>query len=393
MQNNHEPAVSDTTPLDAIAVEGAFPTNIDPAIVDLDFDPKNPRFLDAFDGMEQADAEAIRRMVEEENIHELVGSIGQQGYFPGEPLLVTPNRERPGRFIVVEGNRRLAALRVLSGLVPDSHLPESLVQAVREAEHKPLQVKCLSFSERRDILKYLGFRHISGPRRWEPLSKARYLADLISNFYTDLSFDAQLRALAKDIGSKPAYVAQLLTALRLYDQAKASNYYDLQRLSERDISFSLITTALSYNNIVQFLGIQSRGDASLQGLDENHLKDLLSWMFAQDQKGDTVLGESRRLKLLAAVVASSTATAELRKKGDLDQAYIHTSGPAEALTKLLDAADRSLEDCSTMMARDVALDESHLTQIKRVLKMAENLELLIQKGLRERQRAEASRNA
>lgn len=393
MPNNHEHAVPDTVLPNAIAVEGLFPTDIDPAVTDLDFDPKNPRFLDAFDGMEQADAEAIRRMVEEENIHELVGSIGQQGYFPGEPLLVTPNRERPGRFIVVEGNRRLAALRVLSGLVPDGHLPESLVQAVREATHKPLQVKCLNFSDRRDILKYLGFRHISGPRRWEPLSKARYLADLIANFYTDLTFDAQLRAVAKDIGSRRDYVAQLLTALGLYDRAKAKNYYDLQRLSERDISFSLITTALSYSNIVQFLEMQSREDATLRGLDEDRLKELLAWMFAQDQKGDTVLGESRRLKLLAAVVASSTATAELRKKGDLDQAYIHTSGPVDALTKLLDAADRSLEDCSAMMANDMALDESHMTQIKRVLNMAENLELLIQKGLRERQRAEASRNA
>lgn len=374
------------------SIESLVPEDMEPAVADLDFDPQNPRFFDAFAGMAQGDAQAIQRMIEEENIHELVGSIGQQGYFPGEPLLITRNPAQEGRFIVVEGNRRLAALRVLNGLVDKAHLPESLHRAIDEATHKPLNVKCLRFSERRDILKYLGFRHISGPRRWEPLSKARYLADLISNFYSELPFSEQLRAVAKDIGSRRDYVAQLLTALGLYDRAKQNDYYGLQRVTEKDISFSLITTALSYSNIVEFLCLQSREDASLSGINDEHLKELLSWLFAQDQQGNTVVSESRKLKLLAAVVASPTATAELRKKGDLAQAYIHTNGPSEALTTLLDSADRSLEDCSSMMANEIALDESHMVQIRRILKISENLELLIQKGIRERQRAEAARN-
>ncbi len=39
-------------------------------------------------------------------------SIGQQGYFPGEPLLAVKSN---GNYIVVEGNRRLAAVKLLNG--------------------------------------------------------------------------------------------------------------------------------------------------------------------------------------------------------------------------------------------------------------------------------------
>ncbi len=363
------------------------PEAFDRPITVLDFDPQNPRFLDTFGTTAQPDAHAIERMLDEENIHELVGSIGQRGYFPGEPLLVTPNRSLPGRFIVVEGNRRLAALRLLNGLIPNENLPTSLMQAIQQAENRPEYVACLCFNQRENILRYLGFRHISGPRRWEPLSKARYLADLIANFYHDLEPDAQMRAVAKDIGSRKDYAAQLLTALKLYDLAKNRNYFGLQRLSEKDISFSLITTALSYRPITDFLGLVGREDCAAQNLREDHLQDLFAWMFAQDQQGDTILGESRKLRLLAAVVSSDGALTELRKTKDLDRAYVYTSGPAEALTKLLDEAATQLKECSEMVIGDVAPDDSHLSQINRIFKLVDNLQLLIERGIKDQQRS------
>jgi hypothetical protein len=283
------------------------PVPIRPTIELLDFDPENPRFFDSASDAPSSDEKSIVRMMEEENLDELVGSIGNQGFFPGEPLLVAPNRQLPGRYIVVEGNRRLAALRALRGLIPRANLTQTIADAVENAEFKPTEVECFLFPQRRDILKYLGFRHISGPRRWEPLSKARYLADLIRNFYHTLPQEDQLISVARDIGSRRSYVAQLLTALNLYDRAKAARFYGLQRVGEEDISFSLLSTALSYSNIVTFLNLPSRDAISVDAVNDDHAKELLSWMFAQDQRGDTVLGESRRLKILAAVVASPRA--------------------------------------------------------------------------------------
>lgn len=368
------------------------PEKIKPQVAILDFDPENPRFLDAI-GTAEGEGKAIKRMLEEENLEELVGSIGNQGFFPGEPLLVAPNISAPGRFIVVEGNRRLAALRVLCGLIPRDLLTPSLANLVDQAQFKPEEVDCFKFQQRRDVLKYLGFRHISGPRRWEPLSKARYLADLIRNFYQNLDHEQQLRAVAKDIGSRRDYVAQLLTTLNLYDRAKNENFYGLQRVREEDISFSLLSTALSYTNILKHLNLPSREVVDVNSVNDSNLKELLGWMFAQDNKGETVLGESRRLKTMAAVLGSAQATLELREKGDLEQAYLFSDGPSEAFNTMLSNADTAIANCLRMLSSDVEVNEGHYQIAERILNNSENLQLLVQKANRRARTKNASNGA
>lgn len=357
-------------------------TTQDIPVAQLDFDPENPRFYDAHEN--DSEATALRRMLREENLEELVGSIGQQGYFPGEPLLVAPNPADASRYIVIEGNRRLTALRVLSGIVPDELLSQSLRELKEAAAERPQFAPCFVFPTRRDVLKYLGFRHISGPRRWEPLAKARYLADLIRNFYDTLPLEDQLRAVARDIGSRRDYVAQLLTALNLYDRARQNDFYGLQRVDESDISFSLLSTALSYSDIVQFLNLPRRDVVSVDAVNDEHAKELLGWMFAQDQRGETVLGESRRLKSLAAVVASPSAVAELRKTANLDQAYIFTSGPGEAFQQRLGTAEQAIADCMGLLGASLEPNEQHAKQVERIIDNAENLQLLIQKAINQR---------
>ena len=363
------------------------PRSITPAVDQLDFDPENPRFYDSV-GANDGDARAIQRMLEQENLEELVGSIGNQGFFAGEPLLVTPNPKSEGRWIVVEGNRRLAALRVLTGQIPADKLPRTLSDLVSQAKHKPAKVECFEFPQRRDVLKYLGFRHISGPRRWEPLSKARYLADLIRNFYIQLDNEDQLKAVARDIGSRRDYVAQLLTALNLYDRAKNANFYGLQRVGENDINFSLLSTALSYSNIVEFLGLPGRDAVVVDSVNDAHAKELLGWMFAQDQRGETVLGESRHLKKLAAVVGSMHAVTELRKTNDLDKAYVFSSGPAKTFALLLTGIEESIAKCIDLLGGDVEPDHDHKERVRRIVARADNLQLLVQNSIRRREKRE-----
>lgn len=50
------------------------PEPLELPVVALDFDPRNPRFMDTFGSKAQPDAETIERMLDEENIYELVGS-------------------------------------------------------------------------------------------------------------------------------------------------------------------------------------------------------------------------------------------------------------------------------------------------------------------------------
>lgn len=355
-------------------------------ISDLEFDPNNPRFARYFPDAEQPADEVIERMVKAENVQELMGSIGEQGYFAGEPLLVARDSKK---LIVVEGNRRLAALKLLSKqLSPQGKLP-SIDMLRGEAKHVPKEVPCIIFADRKQILRYLGYRHITGPKRWDSLSKARYLKQLKETFYADLSEDEQLRAIAKEIGSRKDYVAQILTGLAVFEHARANNFYNLQRVKEDDVDFGVLTTALSYTNISDFLGLESRTDVEARGIKSESAHDLFSWMYAQDQQGDTILGESRNLRKLSAVVANGPARDMLKKEKNLALAYLHTEGPSAAFTKTLESALKKINEAYELMPSVDRFSSEHRSTVERIEDRANDISLLINKALRKQRSEEA----
>ena len=77
-------------------------------VKELRFDPKKPRLPSRIDSTNEQ--EIFDFMIRRGNVVELMGAIGEEGYFAGEPLLVV-KAENEEIYDVVEGNRRLAAVR------------------------------------------------------------------------------------------------------------------------------------------------------------------------------------------------------------------------------------------------------------------------------------------
>ncbi len=259
----------------------------------LDFDPENPRFppevargpIDTL----------IERFVRDERLLEVMASIADHGYFEGEPLLVVPHGNR---YHVVEGNRRLAALKLLSGQVEVPEGRISIEGVCENAEHKPEKVPCLIFDNSTQILRYLGFRHITGIKSWSSLQKARYLKRMRDTFYHDFEGKDLLQRLAREIGSRADYVGQMLTALNLYERAESQQFYDVKGLAPEEIDFSVLATALSYTNISKYVGLESRQDMIGEGVSDDNLKNLLTWSFVARENQKPIVSESRKLKHL-----------------------------------------------------------------------------------------------
>ena len=76
----------------------------------LELDRENPRF-----GLADAhsEEEALNRLVEHGNLKELWDSINSQGWIPFEPIVVIEKVDQRGRYVVIEGNRRIAAIQAL----------------------------------------------------------------------------------------------------------------------------------------------------------------------------------------------------------------------------------------------------------------------------------------
>lgn len=325
----------------------------------LRFDPENPRFYRMTS--HATDAQVVDEMLEDERVQDIMLSIGQKGYFPGEPLLVTgPNAD--GTYLVIEGNRRLTATKLLNGELAPSSRREKSIETIRGevVVTPPLELPCLIYKERRDILRYLGYRHITGIKEWDSLSKAKYLAQLRDEFYDELSTPEQFKSLAKDIGSRTDYVSQLLTALNLYIVAEQNKFFGLP-IDANSIEFSYITTALNYKKICEWLGLENKADTAMANLNEDRLRKLFAWMFSKDSGGHTVLGETRNLSEMAEIVASPDAEAILDDTGRRDEAYLYTDGPLAALTRAIDDAQAKLNVVWKMFSQPtLVLEAEHL---------------------------------
>lgn len=350
----------------------------------LDFDRNNPRFPPA---IAQGPVEdLLQRFVRDERLLEVIESIGNHGFFPGEPLLVVPEGRR---YRVVEGNRRLAALKLLVRELDPPAGRTTIEDAVKAAEFRPDKAACLVFDDENEILRYLGFRHITGIKAWSALQKARYAARMYQKYKT-LPEEDGLRLLARETGSRKDTVGQMLTALKLYDRAEEKNFFGLPIVPEQ-VEFSLLGTALSYSALIEFLGLDSRNDLKVKGLEERSLKELFDWLFVVEGRSKPIVTESRNLRKLAAVVSSETAIKELRKTGNLDQAYELSSGPEEALANSLKTALRRLETAQGLIPKVPRIGEEHLELADGINEAAAAVEDLI-RGAHRRQRVSERRS-
>lgn len=300
----------------------------------LKFDEKNPRLPLRLQGVTNEN-QIIDYMVKYGNIVELMLSIAETGYSDAEPLLVVKDHDE--NYIVVEGNRRLSALKLLSNPELSKVRVGSINEVILNAKHIPTEIPCILYNKREDVLDYLGYRHITGVKDWGALEKARYLDQLYQIHIEDTQPDEIYSKLAKMIGSRADYVSKLHMALKLYDKANDQAYYGAD-IKEEDISFSWLTTALGYKGIRDFIGL-SLSDCCLQNLNEENYRKIFTWLF---YPGKTVIKESRQISELAKIVESSTALEHLEGGSTIDESLLYTSAPSEAFIEMLRRSKQQL---------------------------------------------------
>ena len=337
---------------------------------ELHFDPLNPRLPSS---LRDADEEPVLRyLLLEANLVELMQSIGEKGYFDGEPLLVVPRPAPEEGYWVVEGNRRLGALKLLTSDDAAPIKPRE-VQLVREAAaFKPTKIPALEFPNREDILGYLGYRHITGIKQWSPLAKARYLKQLRAQY--DEDHVAAHKALARTIGSKSTNVAKLLVGYALLEHARDTGILSEIKQEEDDLEFSLLTTGIGYEGIQKLIGLSGIADVELAGLKNDEFEEFFKWVFDR-RGGSTVLGESRKFKELNQIVVHADALAAVRRGESIDTAFLYTSGPLEALRKFMMEAEKSLKAAQETSTHATGIEEADVTFSHRLSRAAQNLHL------------------
>ena len=296
----------------------------------LYLDPNNYRFVDhpdyrhvpperVFDAVVQRRTTGFVLGRHQENVRDLIASIKANGWLDIDPILVE-SRDK-GRFLVIEGNRRVATLKYLERRYEEDAIDLGKLEA---GTFSRLPVVLYQDASERDHLVMMGLHHISGKRRWPAINRARAMERLLPHFHGDA--DAVCEALGV---SKREFNLSVRT-LALVNAYKDSDYGD-QMQSEQ---YSLFREVLNSEAMRIWIGWDH---TTMEASHQSNLNRLFSWMSREaeseggeedDQDVDIgstsepVITTAGQVRELAKIIADPEAVKSLDETRSLQEATL-----------------------------------------------------------------------
>ena len=142
---------------------------------DLLFDYQNPRLSEFGINAKTPQDEMLVKLWDVMGAEEIYYSIAASGFFQHEPLIVVKS-PKGDKYIVIEGNRRLAAIKAIK--IPNfieehgsAYLP-AITPAIKASLYT---IPCLEKS-RAEAWRFIGFKHVNGALKWGSYAKAKFIA-------------------------------------------------------------------------------------------------------------------------------------------------------------------------------------------------------------------------
>lgn len=228
-----------------------------PLLVETDnllLDSDNPRF-----GLKQVSSreETFNLLVKRAKLDELWNSITSQGWLDLEPMVCIESENEPNNFIVLEGNRRLAAIKAL--LDPDilEKPYQSRVPIISEDLRKDIQrINIIVVNDRRDVDAFIGFKHVNGPASWGSLPKAKFATNMYQRLVRggDEKSEA-LNKITKALGeTSGSSMLIIILGYEVLDQAIELDFITREKIEATTFDFSHLYTMMPNPATRSFLG-------------------------------------------------------------------------------------------------------------------------------------------
>ena len=353
----------------------------------LAFDPSNPRLAE-FDKDFDSEAQVIKVLWDTMDVRELVLSIDASGYFPHEPVIVSEENDRN---VVIEGNRRLAAVKLLLNPNIGKDL-NAKVPIISNERRESLREIPVLLSNRENAWRYLGFKHVNGPAKWDSYAKSKYIADV------HRKYDVSLDDIAKQIGDTHQTVARLYRGLTVIEQAEREGVYQRSDRWHRKFYFSHLYASLGYSEIRKFLALRPddyEGSELVPPENKEQLRELLVWIYGSRSKErrPVIQRQNPDLRHLDAVIGNTEALAVIRNGFELPIAY-ETSRPSSTIfEEALVNAKKNLEKARASLSTGYDHSKAQLGIAAAVADLAYDLHEEMQRKTAPRRRRSGARDA
>jgi ParB-like chromosome segregation protein Spo0J len=327
-------------------------------IDELSLDPLNPRLGRNVAGPKLAQ-ERILDAMSDWNLDELAVSFLESGFWPQEALVVIKEKlYGEDSLVVIEGNRRLAALMYLEQAINGKAKSALWRDIAHSGKPRPKlfeRIPYIIVDSREDIRAFLGFRHVTGIQEWNPAEKAQYIAQLIEK--GEMTYEQVMRK----IGSKTPTVRQNYITYRLLLQMEGDEEISVEHVEEK---FSVLYLSLRTNGVRKYLqvDIEAEPGAARRPVPRarlDALRHFALWLFG-DKKNPPIVRDSRQVDQFGTILESKKAVEYLESSArpSYDVAFRISGGDEPHLVNLIEMAAGNIEE---------ALSRAHLhTSSKRL---------------------------
>lgn len=296
----------------------------------LFLDPNNPRFWSQQARRQTPDSRTpegrVQNRVEQEirrhGIEELQYSILRNGFLPLDRIVVRPLNGVEGKFVVVEGNRRLAALKLLrqrisENMVIEDHISDEYLEGLFRQTNN-VTVLVYEGSDSDDISWILqGIRHIGGIRDWEPAQRAKLVADQVDNA------SASFTEAGQKFGLSARAVGRLYRSHKALEQMRQDDEYGNRAQNNY---FSLFEEAYRNPNVRAWLGWN---ETNYRFDNLENLRFFYSWITPDDEDEPEMrrrIHNPKHVKYLGMLIEGDHRS--LISKVDAHEIGIETAGMA-----------------------------------------------------------------
>lgn len=359
----------------------------------LRLDARNPRLTGHLPPTTNQEA-IIANLYRAAELDELLQSISANGYLDIEPLVVTEDDASADYLVVLEGNRRLAALRLLRDHKLVMRLSTTWrlrieVPGLTPTHRKTTDAVSVHAVETRESARaFLGFKHINGPARWGAYAKAKFAADW---YRAEQSRGVSINDIANAIGDRHDTIKRMVAAVYVLEQAERLNVFSVAERHSRRFNFSHLYTALGRSQYMDYLGLGPKW-ASFEPTPDpvplcklDHLQSVLVWIYGSkpDDKRPVIQSQNPDVKRLGAVLASREARHTLTVTGSLDRAHAQTESVDSRFTTSLIRSRDSLQDTVIALRAYDGQDKSLLEVAEDVKETADTIFLRMVKKSRD----------
>jgi hypothetical protein len=340
-------------------------------VEEIMLDPNNPRLATVATeetpeeriGEEGPQIATLRRLnAGRYDMEGLRASIRRSGLLPIDRIVVRPIEGEDGKYVVVEGNRRIGAIKTLLQQHRDGDitLEDAVLETIEEPEVLVLEGEGAE-EARLDQWVIQGVRHITGIRQWGGYQAARTIQTMIEK----LGYEE--REVAEALNLSTQRVKRSMRVLAALEQMSEDEEYGEFASPDLYAYFDELIKRPSVRNWVAW------DNDSYQFTDEERAREFFSWISPDDELEDEPrIPTSGDVRQLDRVLGSEAALAVLNTPGNTLSDALVVAAPEPLAPEWRKPVERAIDALNAIPTGDLEeLDDDDRELIERLRALAD----------------------